>query len=92
MDGASGISKQRWATVQQQAKSSILWRAHNLPFPDANKALGVKDLGDHFRQPVKSSIPTLFLSSPQVIEMMMAFYRQQLITDSTISLPMIKFI
>jgi pimeloyl-ACP methyl ester carboxylesterase len=128
MDAASGISEQRWHTVQQQAKTSVLWRAHNLPFPDANKTLGVKDLGEAFRKDVKSDIPTLFLagtldgrtfieaqqqladgfsnstfitieraghnlflSSPKVIEQMMAFYRQQKLTDSTIVLPDIQF-
>lgn len=62
MDAASGISQSRWQQVQQQAKTSILWRAHNLPFPDINHVLKIKDLGDEYRTPFKSDIPTLFLA------------------------------
>lgn len=62
MDAASGISKTRWQQVLTQSQNSVLWRAHNLPFPDAAKHLGIKDLGDDFRQPLKSDIPTLFLA------------------------------
>lgn len=62
MDAASGISAERWRQVQQQAQTSILGRAHNLPFPDVNSALGVTDLGDTFRAPLHSDIPTLLFS------------------------------
>ena len=62
MDAASGISKSRWQRVQQQAQSSILWRASNLPFPDINRTLGVTDLTEQFRQHLTSDIPALFFS------------------------------
>lgn len=62
MDAASGISKVRWRQVRNEAGSSVLWRAHNLPFPDINKTLGVADLGDEFRKNPISDIPALFLS------------------------------
>lgn len=62
MDAASGISRGRWRQVRNEAGSSVLWRAHNLPFPDINKTLGVADLGDEFRKNPNSDIPALFLS------------------------------
>ncbi len=62
MDAASGISEKRWQRVKREAKTSLLWRAHNLPFPDINQTLGVKDLGEEFRKNPVSEIPTLFFS------------------------------
>ena len=62
MDAASGISTQRWQMVQQEAKKSLVGRTTNFPFPDVNAHLPVKDLGDEFRQEVKSKIPALFLA------------------------------
>lgn len=60
MDAASGISAERWQQVQREAQTSILGRAHNLPFPDVNAEVGVTDLGDSFRAAFSSDIPTLF--------------------------------
>lgn len=62
MDAASGISAERWQLVLAQEQTSILGRAHNLPFPDVNLALGVTDLGEEFRAPLSSGIPTLIFS------------------------------
>lgn len=62
MDAASGISDKRWKEVLEQANGAVLGRAGNLPFPDINDALGVKDLGDDFRAPLVSNLPTLFFS------------------------------
>lgn len=62
MDAASGVSQSRWQAVLEQGKTSILWRAHNLPHPDLAKHLKVKDLGDAFRQELTSDIPTLFFA------------------------------
>lgn len=128
MDAASGISKMRWHQVRDEARSSMLWRAHNLPFPDINKTLGVTDLGNEFRKNPISDIPTLFLSgdldgrtfieshrelasgfrnhtfvtihrgghnlfmsSPEVLNTMIKFYRGEKIKDFTIDLPLITF-
>lgn len=62
MDAASGISKQRWSQVQQQAKTALVGRTTNFPFPDINAVMPVTDLGDDFRQALHSDIPTLFVS------------------------------
>ena len=62
MDAASGISEQRWSKVQEQAKTALVGRTTNFPFPDINAVLPVTDLGDEFRQALHSDIPTLFVS------------------------------
>ena len=62
MDSASGITEKRWAQVQEEAKTATLGRVANLPFPDVASWVGVKDLGDEFREEVKSDIPTMFLA------------------------------
>ncbi len=62
MDLASGITKARLARVEQEARTSLLGDALNFPMPHV---LGIRpgiDLGDGFRAPVKSDVPTLFIS------------------------------
>lgn len=61
MDVASGISKMRLKLVQEQAKTSLLGDALNFPMPHLAGAFGL-DLGDDFRSPVSSNVPTLFIS------------------------------
>ncbi len=63
MDIMSGISAQRLALVREQAKSSLLGDLLNFPMPHLVGAFGLSDLGDEFRAPVKTSVPTLILSS-----------------------------
>lgn len=62
MDSASGITKERWQLVKQESKSALVGRTTNLPHPDINEYLPVKDLGDDFRKEVETDIPTLFLA------------------------------
>lgn len=62
MDAASGISSDRARLVQEQARTSLLGDVLNFPIPHVGNAFGVPDLGDAFRRPVRSSVPTLFLS------------------------------
>jgi pimeloyl-ACP methyl ester carboxylesterase len=62
MDAASGISPARAQLVAEQAKTSLLGDALNYPMPHIDGALGVPDLGESFRSPVRSDVPTLFLS------------------------------
>ena len=61
MDAASGISPKRWKQVQKQSAKAILSRSTNLPFPDVNQWLKVKELDENFRAPFKSNLPALFL-------------------------------
>jgi pimeloyl-ACP methyl ester carboxylesterase len=63
MDAASGATIARRRTVAEQAKASRLGDALNFPMlDDTLRALGLRDLGDRFRAPVRSRVPTLFVS------------------------------
>lgn len=64
MDLASGVSKPRARQIREEAKTAILGNAINYPFDDpAFKAVwSPADLGARFRAPVRSTVPTLFIS------------------------------
>ncbi|NZA25558.1 alpha/beta fold hydrolase [Luteimonas sp. SJ-92] len=62
MDSASGIAAQRLELVEAQARTALLGDALNYPMPHLAGAYGVPDLGDDFRAPIRSDVPTLFLS------------------------------
>lgn len=60
MDYASGASAERTRMIELQRREALLDDSFNLPFPFVGDALGVDDLGDEFRAPVQSDVPTLF--------------------------------
>ena len=60
MDYASGASAQRSRLIDSQRCVALLDDSFNLPFPFVGDVLGVDDLGDDFRAPVQSDVPTLF--------------------------------
>jgi pimeloyl-ACP methyl ester carboxylesterase len=62
MDIASGITDERLALVNQQAKTALLGTALNFPMPQLNKAIAGLDLGDTFRQGPVNAIPTLLFT------------------------------
>lgn len=62
MDAMSGISSKRWELIQAEAKTALLGRTTNFPFPDVTEGMGLPDLGDDFRKNPVSSIPSLFFS------------------------------
>lgn len=62
MDVASGITKERLALVEQQAKTSLLGQYLNFPMPHLNQQISGLDLGDSFRQKPISNVPTLLLT------------------------------
>ena len=62
MDCASGATAARMAAIESQRKAAILDDVFNLPFPYIGADLGIDDLGDAFRAPVSSTVPTLFCS------------------------------
>ncbi|NET35057.1 MAG: alpha/beta hydrolase [Cyanothece sp. SIO1E1] len=62
MDAMSGISTERWKLIQEEAKTALLGRTTNFPFPDVTAGMGLRDLGDDFRQNPVSSTPSLFFS------------------------------
>lgn len=62
MDVASGQSPQRRALVEAQARESLFGDALNFPFPELADGLGLVDLGEAFRGPLRSDLPVLFVS------------------------------
>lgn len=62
MEVASGTSPQRRAMAKEQSKDSLLGDALNFPFPMIGDALGLMDLGEAFRAPIRSDVPALFVS------------------------------
>ena len=62
MDCASGATESRLAAIESQRGDGLLDDIFNLPFPYIGKELGIDDLGDDFRAPVASGVPTLFCS------------------------------
>jgi len=63
MDLASGITADRLRLVTEEAKTSLLGDALNFPMP---QLLGIRDkidLGNDFRAPFRSDIPSLFISA-----------------------------
>ena len=62
MDAASGISPQRRQRILREMPGTLLEDALNFPGDALAGPLGITDLGDDFRGPLKSSVPVLFLS------------------------------
>ena len=62
MDAASGISPARMALFKIQAERALIGGMLNYPFPYLFDSAGVPDLGEGFRENVRTSIPTLFLN------------------------------
>jgi len=61
-DGASGATPERWAQIRAEASQALLGDAINEPFPAVAAALGVRDLGDSFRQSLISPLPFFILT------------------------------
>ena len=62
MDASSGTSKARAAKIEEEAKTTLLGHMVNFPFPGVDEAVGNPDLGDKYRSPIRTSVPTLFIS------------------------------
>ena len=62
MDIASGISDERLALVEEQAKTSLVGSFLNFPMPHLKDAFGDLDLGEDFRFLPTSDTPTLLLT------------------------------
>ncbi len=59
MDAASGISASRLAEFNAQAENALIGRAQNYPFPALFDSVDVPDLGESFRSPFETDVPTL---------------------------------
>lgn len=62
MDGASGVSSERWARIEREAAGSPLGNAVNFPFPEIGKIWRYADLGPSYRAPLTSDIRALFVT------------------------------
>lgn len=62
MDYASGATKDRFAQIARETPGSLFGEGVNFPFPGVGAVLGEVDLGDEFRGPLKTNVPTLFIS------------------------------
>jgi len=62
MDLASGVTPQRMARLEKEFAAAILGDTLNFPMPHVAGIRPQIDLGDSFRAPFKSSVPTLFIS------------------------------
>ena len=62
MDISSGASKTRKERIAKEAKTALLGDIMNFPLSEMGDVLGNPDLGDAYRSPVKTNVPTLFVS------------------------------
>ena len=62
MDISSGVSKSRKLQIQKEAKTALLGDIVNWPISEMGDLFGNPDLGDEFRSPIKTDVPTLFVS------------------------------
>lgn len=62
MDASSGATRERDARIAKEAKTALLGNVMNFPFPEVGEVLGNHDLGDEFRSPIRTDVPTLFIS------------------------------
>lgn len=62
MDIASGITARRLAQIRNEAATGVLGDAINFPMPHLAGMRPSLDLGDAFRAPFQSAVPTLFIS------------------------------
>ena len=61
-DCASGASVARKARVQREIAGTVLGDIANVFFAERCAAVNVPDLGDAFRSPLRTTVPTLFIS------------------------------
>lgn len=60
MDSSSGASRARKARIEREAKNTLLGNVMNLL--DVGDLFGNPDLGDGYRSPIHTNVPTLFVS------------------------------
>ena len=61
-DISSGVSKSRRRQIQKEAKTALLGDIVNFPISEMGDVFGNPDLGDEYRSPIKTDVPTLFVS------------------------------
>jgi pimeloyl-ACP methyl ester carboxylesterase len=61
MDTSSGSSKSRTARIKRETKTAMLSDAMNFPLGELGSVVNF-DLGDKYRLPIRTTVPTLFFS------------------------------
>ena len=61
-DISSGASQARKQQIQNEAKTALLGDIVNFPISEMGDVFGNPDLGDAYRSPIKTDVPTLFVS------------------------------
>ena len=61
-DISSGVSKARRRQIQKEARTALLGDIVNFPISEMGDVFGNPDLGDAYRSPIKTDVPTLFVS------------------------------
>jgi pimeloyl-ACP methyl ester carboxylesterase len=62
MRAASGATAKRWKTIVRQMKTSVFGASRLVVPREMAEAIGAPDLGNKFREPVKSTVRALFVS------------------------------
>jgi pimeloyl-ACP methyl ester carboxylesterase len=62
MDIASGVSADRLARINIESQQSVLGGVLNFPYADIRQGLDIPDLGEDFRAPLVTAVPTLFVT------------------------------
>ncbi len=61
-DISSGTSKTRQVQIKKEAPTALLGDIVNFPISEMGDIFGNPDLGDEYRSPIKTNVPTLFVS------------------------------
>lgn len=62
MDTSSGATKARRLRIERESKSALLDNAMNFPILNLGSVIDNLDLGDKYRLPIRTTVPTLFFS------------------------------
>ena len=65
--GAQGATEARWKRIRKEARASSFGLSRCLFSPESDAALGLRDVGDPFREDIESRVPTLFISGTDAI-------------------------
>lgn len=61
-DISSGVSRSRKLRIQREAKTAMLGDIVNFPISEMGDVFGNPDLGNVYRSPIRTNVPTLFFS------------------------------
>ncbi|HKY05439.1 MAG TPA: alpha/beta hydrolase, partial [Blastocatellia bacterium] len=62
MDTSSGATRARRQRIERESESAMLGEAMNFPILNLGSVIDNLDLGESYRLPIRTTVPTLFLS------------------------------